>query len=210
MDSNTQLYSYVVVQDTGLAPNPWHGYLTIALCTPNHKPYHINPGDWIVGNGSKKWGNHLIYAMRVQERLHFNDYFHDGRFQKKKPRFDTRDWRDGVGDNIYHQEKEKWLQVETRFHCEKSQKEQDTKYPFVYIAKHFFYFGEEAVLVPETLRELLQKGRQGCKSKHDPELVERFIQWLEAEHKPGHRGRKPLDWKLAAQQIQLGIRPRIG
>ena len=31
-----KLYSHIFTADTGLAPNPFHGYCTSALCTPSH------------------------------------------------------------------------------------------------------------------------------------------------------------------------------
>jgi hypothetical protein len=34
---NTKLRSYIVRVDTGLAPNPFWGFCTLALCTPNHQ-----------------------------------------------------------------------------------------------------------------------------------------------------------------------------
>lgn len=205
-----RLYSYVVVTDSGLAPNPWHGYLTIALCTPNHGSYNIGIGDWIIGNGSKSAVHRLIYAMRVTERLHFDDYYRDSRFQLKKPRFDSGDWRDAVGDNIYFQENDKWRQAETRFHCNKADMDQDTTYPYVYISNHYYYFGIQAVNVPEQYRALLRKGYQGCKSDHDPSVVMQFLEWLEKNHEPGHNERRPMHGKAAAYEVRFGKPPRMG
>ena len=42
-------------------------------------------GDWIVGFTNAARGNKLVFAMEVLERIHFNDYFIDVRFQRKKP-----------------------------------------------------------------------------------------------------------------------------
>ena len=51
----TRLYSYVVVSDHGFAPNPFHGYCTLANCKPRIR-WRAQPGDWIVGTGSRARG----------------------------------------------------------------------------------------------------------------------------------------------------------
>ena len=35
---------HVVTQDTGLAPNPFHGFCTSALCTPSHMDASLQQG----------------------------------------------------------------------------------------------------------------------------------------------------------------------
>lgn len=49
MLSRMKLYSYIVKTDKGLAPNPFWGWCTLALCTPNHMGIKANQSDWIVG-----------------------------------------------------------------------------------------------------------------------------------------------------------------
>jgi hypothetical protein len=62
-----RLCSHVITDDTGLAPNPFHGYCTSALCTPSHTNAKLKEGDWLIGNSPKKDGNRLVYAMRISE-----------------------------------------------------------------------------------------------------------------------------------------------
>ena len=67
------LCTYIVKHDTGLAPNPFWRYCTLAVCTPNHMG--VTPrGDefWIAGFSGKEHGNKLVYAMRVDEFMGFN------------------------------------------------------------------------------------------------------------------------------------------
>lgn len=78
-----KLFSYVVDHDHGFAPNPFGGFCTLAKCKFGSKKRNIieiaEPGDWIAGTGgtnpktSAGHGN-LIYAMRVDEKLHLADY----------------------------------------------------------------------------------------------------------------------------------------
>jgi hypothetical protein len=50
----SDLYSYIVRQDTGLAPNPFWGWCTLAVCTPNHQGSKAKRGDWVAGFLSKE------------------------------------------------------------------------------------------------------------------------------------------------------------
>ena len=80
-----RLCSYVVKSDTGLAPNPFWGYCTLAVCTPNHMGIRAQRGDWFIGITAIDRGNRLVFAMQVAEVLPFERYYSDPRFDKKKP-----------------------------------------------------------------------------------------------------------------------------
>ena len=99
----TKLYSYVLREDTGFAPNPYHGFCTLACCKGPIRMRAV-VGDWIIGTGSDargKWhGNNISYAMRVTEVLTFDEYWRDGRFLAKRPNPDG-DLKESCGDNIY-------------------------------------------------------------------------------------------------------------
>jgi hypothetical protein len=191
MRKKMRLCSYVVKNDKGLAPNPFWGYCTLAVCTPNHMGIRAEKGDWFVGFGTVKRGNKLVFAMKVSERLDFDAYYHDPRFKKKKPNV-TGSWRQRCGDNFYFKDdKGKWQQQETHFHQAKKDIEKDLKHPYVFISEHFYYFGENALPIPPRHRELIVK-RWGCSCKHDPAVVKGFLRWLQNEHEPGIDG-EPLD-----------------
>lgn len=95
-------YSYKMVRDYGFAPNPFHGFCTLANCKPTiRKGAQIN--DWIIGTGSKGMGyiNRLIYIMQVSEKITFQEYWENEKFQRKKPILNGS--RAQLhGDNIYH------------------------------------------------------------------------------------------------------------
>ena len=47
-----RLYVYVVTHDNGFAPNPFHGFCTLATCkAPVRERAEI--GDWVLGVGSR-------------------------------------------------------------------------------------------------------------------------------------------------------------
>ncbi len=186
-----RLCSYIVKTDSGLAPNPFYGYCTLAVCTPNHMGIKLQKDDWVAGFLNKKRNYRLLYAMKVLEILHFNDYYTDSRFKKKIPKINGS-WKEKCGDNFYFKDsKGKWKKHRSHFHDTEHNFIQDLKHPNVFIAKRYYYFGENAVDIPCEFEELIVK-RQGVKCKHDEEVVDGFISWLEKTYKPGIHG-NPVD-----------------
>jgi hypothetical protein len=182
-----KLYSYVVTIDHGLAPNPFWGYCTLAVCTPNHMGIKAEKGDWIIGTSSASLGSKLIYAMRISEVLSFDAYYNDVRFEKKKPNV-YGSWQEKVGDNMYYKDQDgKWVQHRTIQHQASEIIKRDLRHPFVFIAEYFFYFGGEAIAIPAEYQGLLRKGR-GCKLSYDSEVVNGFLGWIKKDYHPGILG----------------------
>ena len=192
-----KLYSYVVRNDVGLAPNPFWGYCTLAVCTPNHMGTKVEKGDWIIGTSSVSRGNKLVYAMEVSETLTFDSYYGDSRFEKKKPSV-YGSWREKCGDNMYYKDSQgEWVQHRTTFHHSAYNREQDVKHPVAFIAENFYYFGDKSVELPTKFQDLIWV-RQGCKSNHNPKTVEGFLYWLKSSFSPGNLG-EPQDNKDARE-----------
>ena len=186
-----RLCSYVVRVDAGLAPNPFWGYCTLAVCTPNHMGIRVQKGDWFMGTQPISKGAKLIYAMEVSKILSFDTYYHDPRFERKKPKI-KGPWKELRGDNMYYRDDQgKWQQHPTWNHPGEEQKMQDLKHPYVFISEHFYYFGENAIEIPVEYAALIRK-RQGCKCSHAPELVRGFLSWLVQTQTPGVHG-DPID-----------------
>jgi hypothetical protein len=184
---NMKLYSYVVTIDHGLAPNPFWGYCTLAVCTPNHMGIKAQKDDWIIGTSPNSQGNKLVYAMQISEVLSFETYHADVRFEKKKPVVNGS-WRQRVGDNMYYKGQQgQWVQHRTIQHLSPEFIKKDLKYPFVFIAEYFYYFGDKAISIPIEYQELIWK-RQGCKFNHDPVIVEKFLMWLKVNFDSGVLG----------------------
>lgn len=190
-----QLYSYVVKVDTGFAPNPFGEWCTLAACTPNRMGARLEPGDWLMGNSDKANGQRLVYAMRVSAVLDMDEYFHDPRFQYKKPR-QRGDWKNRCGDNIYFKDANgDYEQAFTFAHREPHYLKKDTRNPRVFISDHFYYFGDNAPDIPAEFGELI-RDRQGCRKNFPPDLVDAFVEWLEQSFTPGMHG-LPRDRKHA-------------
>jgi len=195
------LYSYIVARDYGFAPNPFNGICTLATCKPGIRGHAI-AGDWVIGTGAKtrhKISGRLLFAMQVTEKLSFSEYWNDDRFQLKKPHMNGA-LKQAFGDNIYffkgatgdwHQENSHHSYANGQINYNNLIR--DTKYPYVLISDHFYYFGVNHVAIPNRLAAVCAS-TQGYKSKHDPHLVNQFIAWLKQHHTPGFKG-NPLQFK---------------
>jgi hypothetical protein len=198
-----RLYSYVVARDYGFAPNPFHGFCTLATCKPKIRQTAA-VGDWIIGTGSrsKGRGGHLVFAMRVTEALSFEDYWKDPRFACKRPNLQGST-KQAFGDNIYHRAADgTWLQENSHhsFHDGSANPENvthDTNVDRVLISDHFTYLGGQGPEIPQPFRDFngfdLVVGRQGHKCNFPEELVEQVLAWLDDLGVNGYAGR-PLDW----------------
>ena len=191
MQNQVRLCSYVAVYDRGLAPNPFWDYCTMAVCTPNHMGIRLQKRDWIAGFTSAARGNKLLHAMQVSEVLSFDEYYQDPRFSRKKPNV-KGPWQEQCGDNMYFLGADrKYKQTQTRFHRSPADRDKDLKHPHVFVAQHFYYFGENARSITEHDFRAIIWPRRGCSCKHSPDLVAELIKWL-SKFEPGIHG-NPID-----------------
>lgn len=176
-------YSYKIEHDYGLAPNPFHGYCTLAVCKSQiRKNRNLEIGDWIVGMGSKALKNDktLIFAMCLEEKLTFNEYWNDERFVNKKPVINGS-LVQMYGDNFYHQENGEWIQ-ENSAHSLKNGKinikhcNRDISGQYVLISKFFYYFGNNPIKIPNEYSDIYpSRGMQYLKNEN---IKNEFIYWL--------------------------------
>jgi hypothetical protein len=183
----THLYTYIVRVDAGLAPNPFWGWCTLAVCTPNHQGSAVSPGDWIAGFSTKDTGYQFIYAMEVDERIHMKDYFNDLRFQEKKPIMEGN-WKQRCGDNIYNLIQDNWVPLPNPYH--EGMQEQDTQHPFVFVGHKYWYLGKARVNTPLDFLPMI--GGRGARVNHPEGLPERFKSWVQSTFAEGIAA-EPLD-----------------
>ena len=154
----SRVYLYVVDRDFGFAPNPFHGYCSLATCKPKIR-LKANVGDWVIGMGGSRLTatGRCVYAMRTSAKLTFNEYWSDQAYLDKKPiRNGSRKMM--VGDNIYHYDStsQSWQQADSHHSnadgsINSHNLKVDTHTDKVLISRHFYYFGSEAPLVPNQL-----------------------------------------------------------
>ena len=195
-------FSYKIEHDYGLAPNPFGGYCTLAVCKPQiRNNNNLNIGDWIIGTGSVKLNTefHLIFAMRLEEKITFQEYWNDPRFNYKKP-VTNGSLVQMYGDNFYHRNPEtgEWIQENSAHSLtggipNQNHIETDTRGKFVLISQHFFYFGDHSVPIPEPFRDVCSRGRN-MKSRSIPlDVANSFIVWIQENYRMGIHG-DPISW----------------
>ncbi|NOR25024.1 MAG: hypothetical protein GQ542_11645 [Desulforhopalus sp.] len=182
------LFSYIVTIDSGFSPNPFGGICTLACSVPSIRR-NANLGDWIIGTTPSPERNRLVFAMRVDRGLTFEMYWDFPEYECKKPGKNN-----GCGDNIYKMGKDGHLvQVKNLFHSKEHFKT-DTSINRVLISKTFYYFGKEAVEIPDKLIAVVRKA-QGVKTlKPVPknsdkrDIVPIFLEWLQENFDKGIHG----------------------
>ena len=162
MQSGESVFVYVVARDFGFAPNPFHGFCTLACCKPRIRSV-AKIGDWVfgvAGSNLAKTGC-CIFGMRVTETLTFDEYWLDPRFEVKKP------LRNGsrvmmLGDNIYHRQEggSEWRQEDSHHSRpdgspDTSNISTDTQANRVLISEEFIYFGASAPSFPGNVLEAI-------------------------------------------------------
>lgn len=192
------LYSYVIVRDFGFAPNPFGEYCTLATCKPGIRKAALI-GDWVIGTGSDSekynMGNRLIYAMRIDEKLSFSEYWNDTRFQNKKPVMNGSK-KQKYGDNIYSFDDMQGVFVQVDSHHSLADGStnlknfrKDISGIYVLLSKYFWYFGEDAPPIPEELISSIVKRGMGYKKQVNETIINRFIDWLSSNYETGYNGR---------------------
>jgi hypothetical protein len=200
--NNINIFSYKLSHDYGLAPNPFGDYCTLAVCKSKiRKNKNLSIGDWVIGCGSKKLNllHHLIYAMRVEEKILFNDYWEDPRFQYKKP-IVTGDFREMYGDNFYHKNSitKEWIQENSAHSLEEGKPnlkhlKRDIGGKYVLVSKEFYYWGNKSQKIPDHLIEVCCDGRDMKSSSIPQEIAIEFINWLKTSYTTGQHG-IPISW----------------
>ena len=175
-----KLYSYVVTHDTGFSPNPFWGCCTLADCKPAIRRT-AKIGDWVVGLSPKSDGNRLVYAMKVEEIVPFDKYYHDSCFAAKIPDYSTGKVVHKCGDNIYKPLHNGDFQQLHSMHSNGTNENPETKAhdlggKYVLISKIFYYFGSRPLDLPESLEDL--KVGRAHKCRFPPDVVSVFIAFI--------------------------------
>jgi hypothetical protein len=210
MDDLPTIYSYVVARDFGFAPNPFHGVCTLATCKPRIRKAAC-VGDWVVGTGSgaasRRRAGFLVYAMKVEEALTFDQYWADERFRLKRPNLHGSK-KIAFGDNIYHRKGEgyDWKQLNSHHtlpdgRTNKFNVTTDTSVNRVLVSSSFTYWGGHGPPVPAQFRNYggddIVCAARNHRNNFAPELVRNFLKWLNPIASEGFVG-DPLDWDRSA------------
>ena len=178
----TTLFAYVMTNDSGFAPNPFHGFCTLARCMPSTRSV-AKVGDYVVGLAGKRlrgclgesgdW--RIIYAMQVTDKKTFREYWDDKDFLCKRPDRSAGGEK-ALGDND--------IRLNT-----------PGKHVLISGAGRFTYWGKKAPTVPPNLGFLVPPFIPyaiGHRRKFSKDEVEAFIRWFDGQER-GRLG-MPTDW----------------
>ena len=149
----SRVFSYVVVHDSGFAPNPFHGLLTLACCKPKIRR-NARVGDIVVGLSSRC--ERIVYAARVGDVIGFDEYWTDPRYLDKRPRVDADRIVDRTGDNIYEPVAGDYRQLHSMHSHRDGTEDPYTKRTdlggrCILVCERFTYWGGSGPELPEEL-----------------------------------------------------------
>jgi len=200
-----RVFSYVVASDGGFAPNPFHGWCTLACCKPRIRKA-AEPGDLVVGLSRRC--ERLVYILRVEEKMTFDQYWADARFEKKKPVW-SRDRVERNGDNIYEPNGRRGFRQLRSAHWDHkadrestSAKEHDTSANAVLVGRDFVYYGGEGPKLGDELSFLFVT--RGHRCHFPPEQVAAVGRYFEQVP----RGRKGEPTRWLEREARRRRRPR--
>lgn len=196
------VFSYKLVRDYGFAPNPFHGICTLGTCKPQIRRF-AQVGDIIVGCGSTalELEGKIIFAMRVSQKLSFQDYWDHQAFKIKRANLHSSKSM-AYGDNIYHRAGDAWIQEDShhslaRGEINHANLTRDTGSDNVLIGEDFVYWGANAVEIPDHLRnfagEDLYPPSRNYRSTFSKAFKAEVSAWFKALPARGYRGR-PTSW----------------
>lgn len=208
--ANQRVFSYIVARDYGFAPNPFHGVLTLATCKPKIRSA-ANVGDYLLGNAGKAGDYKLVYMAKVSEKMTFDSYWNDPRFQCKKPTIkygndNKPDMGDNpekfYGDNVYHHSGEDWVQADCHHSLANGKPNlenltHDTSSDYVLICNEFFYLGNSMIDFPNRFEMLIHKTRGYSSNKNDVHEAENLWAYLKELYKEQY----PEGGKIANPQL---------
>jgi hypothetical protein len=183
------VYLYVIARDFGFAPNPFHGYCTLATCKPRIRRT-AQSGDWVFGVGGARLHatGRCIFAMQVTDKTTFDAYSTDPKYYQKKP------VRNGskimlVGDNIYSRSdlQSAWKQADSHHSNPDGSLNMrnlvtDTSTNAVLISRKFVYFGAEAPQIPSGILTRIGYSNVRDYRKFPYATARELVTWLLTEY----------------------------
>ncbi len=196
-----RIHTYVVQHDKGFAPNPFWGLCTLACCKPRIRK-RVDEGDIIIGFGSASkevgLGGRMIYWMRVDKIISFDDYWQDPQYIAKRP-VSGSSLMAWYGDNIYHRtaESSEWQQAFS-FHTDgdglgRGNLERDTgTTDRVLISREYAYWGGSGPSFPAELGDLVPSF-QAERCNYSEDQIAQVLEWIGTLPERGLRA-EPADW----------------
>jgi hypothetical protein len=176
-----RLFTYTIPIDDGSAPNPFRGMCSLAICKPGIRRV-AKKGDWVAGLGSKQapsgdLSGRIVYSMCVGDVVSMKEY--DDRaaseWPHRIPDLQSADLSERLGDCIYDFSSGEPSQ--RRGVHGKNNIDTDLGGENVLLSWHFYYWGREAIGLPDDLLPICHQ-TQGHRSDSNAPYFGRFVNWL--------------------------------
>jgi hypothetical protein len=176
-----RLFTYTIPVDDGAAPNPFGGYCTLTICKPAIRRV-AKEGDWVAGFGSKNspsgdLSGKLVYAMEVTQVLSMEEYdiFAPSQWPFKIPDINSMNLSSRLGDCIYDFSVAPPKQRDGVHGV--GNMVTDLSGQNALLSSRYYYFGRNAITIPEHLYPILHQ-TQGHKSSANDKYVNEFVNWI--------------------------------
>ena len=152
-----KLITYKMTTDSGFAPNPFFGVLTLATCKPAiRRSPNIKKDNWISGwtsrtlCGDAVGQERLVYLAKIDNIIPIAEYWKD--YPQKRNNGKDDNSLESFGDNIYEPTTTGFIAHANVHHNPKNdphekQKKRDIGGKKVIICKEFYYFGKDDSVV---------------------------------------------------------------
>lgn len=203
-----RLFTYVIPNDTGFAPNPFHGVLTLNCCKPVIRRT-AQVGDWVAANTAADFPagpGLLVYAMRVTDKKTMAEYdaWTRRELPEKIPSARSRDYGRRAGDSMYDFSDDPPSRRRDGFHTSEDMG-QDLSGVYTLLSDHFYYFGGLPVEIPEHLRPVIHGGRAHKSDKNAPHVGD-FVAWVTSEFEPNRIYGMPRGMPQTFEFVKIGKR----
>jgi len=205
--------SYKLNVDSGFAPNPFFGQLTLATCKPGIRRTK-KIGDWIAGFTSKRLagdevnGEKLIFLMEVTDVIEQSAYYAKKAFKRKIPDFAAVRRIERMGDNIYRPLRQPargpddFEQIRNPNHGSRHKK-RDLSGNRVLVSENFYYFGRRAPEIPDEIRPRIPRGQTGYGVWTKGERAEALVDRVQRNFRQGVLDR-PHMWRKSDDSWNIG------
>jgi hypothetical protein len=183
-----KVWRYVIVNDYGSAPNYGPPRVTLATCKPRIRKA-AQPGDLLIAFAGKPIDpnpDKVVWVGAVSEKLTFEEYWKEPRFQRKKPKWTARP------DNIYRPIRGRLQQVQNDIHGP-FDAERDTRGEFVLVFEPAWHLQLDASALPTHFSSLRldASNRRGERRGEVPDGIAReFLDWARARALPRERAQR--------------------
>ncbi|GGD44387.1 hypothetical protein GRI62_10650 [Erythrobacter arachoides] len=173
----TRAYRYILTHDSGMAPCPDGGLISLATCKPVIRRV-ARPGDWVLGfrPGSLERGL-MLWAGRVAEKMSHGEY------QRQHGNRSDAVYRMGKNGD--------YERLDPAYHPSQAEMDRDVREPVLLFDKAVsVYLGGQPASLPDTLAQLAAAGRGHRVSEVAPDELAALERWIGAlTPAPSVRGR---------------------